>query len=113
VILIRDGKLYDRLKFLAQILLPALGALYFSLAGIWGLPEADKVVGTIVCFDTFLGVLLGLSTAAYEKSGARYSGAIVVGDQLEDGMQNFRMELPLDAKNIVEQKELVLKVKKP
>jgi hypothetical protein len=62
------GKLYDRLKFLAQIGLPALATLYFSLAGLWGLPAAEQVVGTIVAFDAFLGVLLGVSQANYNKT---------------------------------------------
>lgn len=62
-----SSTLYDRLKFLAQILLPALGTLYFALAGIWGLPAADKVVGTILAIDTFLGVLLQISSNAYNK----------------------------------------------
>jgi hypothetical protein len=62
------GKLYDWLKYLAQIVLPALGTLYFTLSGIWTLGSADKVVGTIMAIDLFLGVLLGISQASYNKS---------------------------------------------
>lgn len=62
-----SNRTYDILKWVAQILLPALGTLYFALATIWGLPAADKVVGTITAIDAFLGVLLGLSTAQYKK----------------------------------------------
>lgn len=62
-----SNKAYDTLKWIAQILLPALGTLYFALAGIWGFPYAEAVVGTITAFDTFLGVLLGISTANYNK----------------------------------------------
>ena len=58
---------YDRLKFLAQILLPALGTLYFALAGIWGFPYGEQIVGTITAIDTFLGALLGISTYQYNK----------------------------------------------
>lgn len=106
-----SNKAYDSLKFLAQIALPAFGTLYFALAGIWGLPAADEVVGTVLAVDTFLGVILGISTNSYNNSDEKYAGAIVVGDQLEDGMQNFHMELPLDAKDVISKKELVLKVK--
>lgn len=63
-----SNKCYDILKFIAQILLPALGTLYFALAGIWGFPYAEAVVGTITAVDTFLGVLLGISTANYNKT---------------------------------------------
>lgn len=58
---------YDILKWIAQYLLPALGTLYFALAAIWGLPYGEQVVGTITAVDTFLGVLLGVSTNAFKK----------------------------------------------
>lgn len=64
-----SNKVYDILKFIAQILLPALGTLYFALAGIWGFPYAEQVVGTITAVDTFLGVVLGISSANYNKEG--------------------------------------------
>jgi hypothetical protein len=63
-----SNKTYDVLKFIAQIFLPAVGTLYFALAGIWGLPYAEQVVGTIMAIDAFLGVMLGLSTASYNKA---------------------------------------------
>ena len=60
---------YDFLKWIAQFLLPAAGTLHFALAGIWKLPYGEQVVGTITAVDTFLGVLLGISTANYKKEG--------------------------------------------
>ena len=63
-----SNKTYDRLKFLAQVVLPAAGTLYAALAGIWGLPYAEQIVGTIVAVDTFLGVVLKISTYQYNKS---------------------------------------------
>ena len=62
-----SNKLYDVLKWVAQLLLPALGTLYFALAGIWGFPYGEQIVGTITAVDTFLGVILGISTAQYKK----------------------------------------------
>lgn len=58
---------YDKLKFIAQVVLPAAGTLYAALAGIWGLPYAEQIVGTIVAVDTFLGVVLKISTHQYLK----------------------------------------------
>ena len=58
---------YDALKWIAQILLPALGTLYFALAKIWGLPYGTEIVGTIAAIDTFLGALLQISTDNYNK----------------------------------------------
>ena len=65
--MILDNKLYDLLKWIALIVLPALGTLYFGLAKIWGLPFGEEIVGTITVIDTFLGALLGVSTNNYNK----------------------------------------------
>ena len=62
-----SNKVYDVLKWIAMYLLPAFGTLYFALSGIWGLPYGEQIVGTITAIDTFLGVILGISTAQYNK----------------------------------------------
>lgn len=62
-----SNKVYDILKYVAQIVLPALGTLYFALASIWGLPYGEQIVGTITAVDCFLGALLGISSVQYEK----------------------------------------------
>ena len=63
-----SNKVYDILKWIAQILLPALGTLYFALAAIWGFPYAEQIVGTITAIDAFLGVILGISSSQYNKT---------------------------------------------
>jgi hypothetical protein len=62
-----SNKMYDVLKWIAMVCLPALGTLYFALAGIWGLPFSEEIVGTITAVDTFIGVLLGISAVQYNK----------------------------------------------
>ena len=62
-----SNKVYDAMKWIAMYLLPALGTLYFAIAGIWGLPYGEQIVGTITAIDTFLGVILGISTVQYNK----------------------------------------------
>lgn len=59
---------YDIWKWIAQLLLPAAGTLYFALAQIWGLPYGEQIVGTITAVDAFLGVILGISTKNYKRS---------------------------------------------
>ena len=66
--MIFDDKTYNVLKYVALIVLPALGALYFGLASIWGLPYGQEIIGTITVIDTFLGALLGISTNNYNKN---------------------------------------------
>lgn len=72
-----SNKAYDILKWIAQILLPAIGALYFGLARIWSLPLAEEVVGTITVVDAFLGAILGISTAQYNQD-------LLVGEEPSD-----------------------------
>ena len=62
-----SNKTYDVLKWIAMVVLPAIATLYFALAGIWGFPYGEEIVGTITAVDTFLGVLLGISSTKYHK----------------------------------------------
>ena len=64
-----SNKVYDILKYITQIVIPALATLYFALAGIWGFPYGEQIVGTLTAIDTFLGVCLGISSAQYKKGG--------------------------------------------
>ena len=58
---------YNVLKWVTMILLPAVATLYFTLGGIWGFPYVEQIVGTIAAIETFLGALIGLSTIQYNK----------------------------------------------
>ena len=62
-----NNKSYDILKWIAMILLPGLGTLYFTIAQIWDLPYAEQIVGTITAIDTFIGAMLGISSSNYNK----------------------------------------------
>lgn len=67
-------KMYDVLKWVAQILLPAVATLYFAIAQIWGLPYGEEIVGTISAIDAFLGALLGISSYQYNKRSDNDAG---------------------------------------
>lgn len=96
-----NKKTYDVLKFIAQVLLPALGTLYFAVAGIWGLPSADQVVGTVTAVDAFLGGILALSSSAYK---APVDGKIVI-DRSDEAKDVYRLDAidlsAIDSKNQV------------
>lgn len=62
-----SDNVYNVMKLVVMILLPALGTGYFALGNIWGLPFPEEIVGTIVVITTFLGALLGVSTAQYNN----------------------------------------------
>lgn len=99
---------YNRLKWVAQILLPALGTLYFALAGSLGLPAAEQVVGTVLAVDTFLGALLGLSSRQYNNSDAKYDGSLFVASN--DHRLIHKLEITTEPEDLGSQKEIVLKV---
>jgi hypothetical protein len=100
---------YDFLKPIATTYLPAAGTLYFTVAQIWGLPAATEVVGTIVAINTFLGVVLGISTRSYNQSEAKYDGAIHVVET--NGQRKYSLDLKNeDPESILEQSEALFKV---
>ena len=63
-----SNKVYDILKYIAQIVIPALATLYFALAKIWGLPYGTEICGTLAAIDAFMGALLKISTNQYNKN---------------------------------------------
>lgn len=104
-----SNRLYDSLKFLAQIFLPALGALYYGVAHIWGLPKADEIVGTLVVVDTFLGGLLHISTKQYNDGDAKYAGVIDIENK-PDGVKVYSLNLNTDPSSLDKSKEVTFKV---
>lgn len=108
-----SAALYDKLKFVSQILLPALGTLYFALAGIWGLPAAEQVVGSIVAIDAFLGVVLQISTNNYQTSNARFDGNLVISED-KTGRQLYSLELNDDPElNLATKDAITFRVNQP
>jgi hypothetical protein len=63
-----NDKLYDVLKWVVMIVLPALSTAYVGLAAVWGWPLADEVAKSCSVVCVLLGALLGISTAEYNKT---------------------------------------------
>ena len=107
-----SNKTYDWLKYIAQVFLPAVGALYFGLAQIWGLPNAEQVVGTVAIVDTFLGTVLLISTKQYDNSSAKYDGNLIFDEEDPDRrVLRFEVDAPLE--EIAVKENLTIKVHKP
>lgn len=85
-----SDKLYKRLKWGTAILLPAISAAYFSLSGVLSLPYAEQVVGTIAVLTTFFGTVLGVSTRQYNRSDAKFDGAVILSPGEEDDTTDLR-----------------------
>lgn len=106
-----NPKLYDVLKFIAQVLLPALGTLYVGLAALWGLPNPEEVSGTVLAIDTFLGVVLHLSSTAYKKSDDRFDGVMEVMPT-PNGDKTYSLQLNGDPADLEHQDQVSFKVTK-
>lgn len=108
-----SNPLYDLLKLLALIIFPAIGTLYFTLAGIWGFPSAEQVLGTIVAIDTFLGVIIKLGDVSYNASGARFDGTVEVFPNADRTGGVIHLNPKTDPETLVEGKdEVIFEVKK-
>jgi hypothetical protein len=97
-------KVYDKLKFVAQILLPLLGTLVFAVGSIWGWGDlTTKIVGTITALDLFLGGVLQLSSNQYYKSGANFDGEAVVSKDPTTGENKVTFAFDKDPREVVDE----------
>ena len=101
------NRTYDILKWVALVVLPALGTLYFALSSIWGLPYGEQVVGTIVALDTFLGALLKKSSDEYEGDGQ------LIVDTSDPFKDIYSIAIDNYPAVLSEKDQVMLKVKRP
>ena len=83
-----SNKTYDLLKKISQLVLPALGALYFAIAQLWNLPLAEEIVGTITAIDAFLGAVLGISNHNYKKQEYELNANCLPLDDLNEPVEH-------------------------
>lgn len=103
-----NNETYDLTKKVVQLVLPALGVLYVTLAQIWDLPRAEEVAGTLAGIATFLGVLLGLSSKSYKDSNLDVDGIMHITDSEEKAV--FRMELNDDPAGFADMESVTFRV---
>lgn len=100
------SKLYDMLKWMAQYFFPAMGTLYFALSGIWGLPYGEQIVGTITAIDIFLGIILGISSAQYNKTK---DGSFLI-DTSDPKKDIYKLVLDTDLSDLSDKTTLTLNI---
>lgn len=109
-----NNKVYEFFKWLVQIFLPALGVLYFALSEVWGFPHALGVMATLSAIGTFLGVILGISTASYRRANEPEAGYITqTGVDEDGGMPNIGLTLTKLPADILSKKTVTFKVNTP
>lgn len=102
-----SNTLYDRLKFLVQVILPGLAALYVGLAAFWPLPEPTAVAGSIALLAVFLGLFLNRSSAKYEGAGD-----LVVTTDKADGEVYLQADLNQHPESFKNDKNVTLNIRR-
>ena len=103
------NRTYDALLWAVKYFLPGLGTLYFSVAGLWGLPYAEQVVGTIVAVTLFLSAMLGISKANYKSDPNNFDGVVHIDERKEDA-DYWTFEPTQALVDLAGKKELLFKV---
>lgn len=105
---------YDNLKWLVQVVLPALATLYIGLAEFWGAPKPLEVAGTITLLMTFLGTLLGISNLQYKKNNEAHAGFLSQGGVDPDtGIPDLQLVVTKNPQGLLEKDTVTLKVGPP
>lgn len=106
------NRTYDRLKWGQMVVLPAVGALYFGLGNIWGLPKVEEVVGTVNVVGVFYGTLLGIKSVAYNKKQPSTSTGSINVEDSEDVL-GFNIEVDDDITELRDGQKVMFVVKRP
>jgi hypothetical protein len=101
-----SNSMYDRLKFMALVTLPALTSLYFGVAQLWKWPNVAAVVGTMTLLDTFIGSLVGVSNRSYSPP---LDGNIHV-DKTDPAKDVYSIEMHTPLPEIDKKDSILLKV---
>jgi hypothetical protein len=106
---IKSNKVYDFVKWLALVFIPALSVFYVALGAVWEFQNTAAVLGTLAAVDTLLGSLVHLSSASYKASDAAHDGVINV-IQNDNGGQIAQLELHKDPEELINKTSVSFKV---
>lgn len=104
---------YNRSKFVVQIVMPAITVLYATLSEFWGFPKVQEVVGSVNAVALFLGIVLGISSASYRKTvgAANPVGTFVVTEDV-NGKKSVKLDLDEDPEQFIGKGSIVFNVSK-
>lgn len=102
--MVLTDKVYEALKWLVQIFLPAAATLYAALAALWGFPCVEQVVGTIGAITVFLGACLKISNSNYNGD------AVLNVDPNADDDEQYTLEVNSDWSELAKKKSFMVTV---
>lgn len=100
------NKVYDIIKWFVIIVIPATITLYSTLGGIWNFPKVQEITGTLAAIDVFLGVIMKVSSASYNKE---LDGVLYVDTITDDETDKYLFEVN-DLDNISSRDKITLKI---
>lgn len=106
---ILSDRWYTILEWVARVLLPAVATFYAAVGALWGWDNVTQVVGSIVAFDTFLGLFLGLAQRSYDASSQKFDGNMIVMNSA-DGGKTFSLELDKNPDELASMDKITFKV---
>lgn len=81
-----NNRVYDILRFITAVVLPALATLIITIFKIWNIPNGELYAATITAIDCFLGSILQISNYSYnrvEKIKAEYVDKQTISDVID------------------------------
>lgn len=104
--MVLSNPMYDKLKWIAQYLLPALATLWIALAKVWNFPYGTEIGATLTAIDLFLGGILGVSSKNYKGDG----NLVINEDDPEKDI--YSLELNVDLAELADKSQVTFKVNK-
>lgn len=101
------NKVYDVIKWIVLIVIPAIITLYSTIGGIWGFPYVQQITGTLAAIDVFLGVVMKVSGVSYNKT---YDGVLNIDTISDDETDRYLFEVD-DLDNLADKDKITLKIK--
>jgi hypothetical protein len=112
--ILKNNKVYDVLKFISMIGLPAFAAFYLGMAQLWNWEHTDQIVGSLALLSTFLGAVLQISAAKYNNSAASHDGYVATTGADEDtGNPDVKIVFNKLPNELMDKKTVRLKVGHP
>ena len=100
------NKSYDVIKWIVVIVIPAVITLYSTLGGIWDFPLVQEITGTLAAIDVFLGVIMKISSATYNKE---YDGVLHVDTVNDEATDKYLFEVD-DLDQLTNKDKITLKI---
>lgn len=109
-----NNSTYDKLKFIALVVLPALATLVVAVNPLWNIPNQDAIAGTIIAIDTFLGALLGISSKQYNEAAENFDGYLhAEGEDPDTGHPNMKLVITKPPQELFGGKDVRLQIGRP